>query len=79
MVYGNDVTFVFDDYDPSHTTYITGNPNFPGSANYYDPVSKAAINITFRIYDNCNGTANGVESANTENIADPSSAPIKER
>ena len=50
---------VFNHYDPTQTEITEGNHHFPITANYYDLISQAPINITFG-YENCNGSAKSV-------------------
>jgi len=45
----------FNEYDPAQTEINEGSHHFPLTANYYDLISQARINMTFD-YENCNGS-----------------------
>ena len=64
-IYDNGNLFLFNDYDPTQTTMITGNHNYPSSATYYDRITEAPITITFD-YENCNGKGSTTIAGNSK-------------
>ena len=49
----------FNEYDPAQTKINEGSHHFPITADYFDLISQAAINMTFE-YENCDGSSKNV-------------------